>query len=171
MSPILLEPDRLPRERDWPPDRVLSSDCCSPDSVMALPAGGVSTAITKLPCPSFNANSTDSAARARMPFFISNRSMTTSMSCRIRRSSGKSSFKATTIPSTRARANPCFSRSTKRSRYSPFCPRMIGARIPNRVLSGSCRIRSMISSRVCAVTAFPQVGQKLVPTRANRTRK
>ena len=42
----------------------------------------------------------------------------------------------TIAPSTRARAKPCFSRSSNRSRYSPFWPRISGASTRNRVPFG-----------------------------------
>ena len=94
------------------------------------------------------------------------RSMTTSMSCLMRRSSFRSSVSRTTWPSTRARTKPRFSMSAKRSLYSPFCPRTTGASTRNRVPSGSARMRPMICSRVWAVIGRPHFGQWPWPTRA-----
>ena len=80
------------------------------------------------------------------------RSMTTSMLCRICRSSCRSSVSGTTVPSTRARTKPCLSRSSNRSRYSPFLRRGSAARAPRTACpSGSWPMRSMICSRVWAV--------------------
>ena len=84
-------------------------------------------ATTRLPSPSRRASSTASASRGRIFGPATRRSTTTSMLCRICRSSRRSSVSRTTRPSTRARTNPCFSKSSKRSRYSPFWPRISGA--------------------------------------------
>ena len=97
--------------------------------------------------PDASACSTASASRERTPASFFSRSMTISMLCLMRRSSFRSSVRRTTWPSTRARTKPRLSMSAKRSLYSPFCPRMTGARTRKRVPSGRARMRAMICSR------------------------
>ena len=81
-------------------------------------------------------------ARPRPSGAAISRSITTSMLCRIWRSSRRSSSSDTTRPSTRARTKPCFNRSTNRSRYSPFWPRISGASTENFVPCGSVPMRA-----------------------------
>ena len=105
----------------------------------------------RLPSPSLRPSSTASASRVRTVGPATRRSITTSMSCRIWRSSDRSSVSCTTRPSTRARTKPCFSRSSNRSWNSPFCRRTIGASTANFVFAGSASMRPMICSRLWAV--------------------
>ncbi len=107
-----------------------------------------SMATIRFPSPSCRASSTASASRGRIFGPATSRSTTTSMLCRICRSSRRSSVRRTTRPSTRARTKPCFSRSSNRSRYSPFWPRIRGAstRKP-RARRAATAIRSRICSR------------------------
>ena len=87
----------------------------------------------RLPFPTASAVSTASASRLRIVGPAVSRSTTTSMLCRIWRSSDRSSVSITTLPSTRARTKPCFRKSSNRSRYSPFWPRITGASTANCV--------------------------------------
>ena len=85
-----------------------SGFACRPSASPLVPSPLSSIATIRFPSPSRSANSTASASRGRTFGPATSRSTTTSMLCRIWRSSRRSSLRRTTRPSTRARTNPCF---------------------------------------------------------------
>ena len=88
--------------------------------------------------------SSESASRCAIPSFTTSRSMTTSMLCFFCLSSVGGSDSSIISPSTIARVKPSFTICTICLRYSPFLPRMYGARIVNFVPVESARRRSTI---------------------------
>ena len=116
-------------------------------SVGAFAASSFSISSTKVPLPNFKAVSTASVSRPRMLGPAVNRSTTTSTLWRLVRSRLISLESETVSPSTRARVNPCFNMSMKRSLCSPFWLRTTGANTEYWVSSFCIMIAPMIWSR------------------------
>ena len=123
------------------------------------------------PWASPSAVSTESVSRCLTDGLTASRSTITSMLCLYFLSSTGGSVSWTTSPSTRARLKPSEASSRKTSAYSPFRPRTTGARIWNRVPSGSASSRSTICCGDCRLIGSPQTGQCGRPARAYSRRR